>query len=771
MKPDRELSLRWLDHIPPVALETTSLKDRTFLGKRAFDLNGIAQKGYPILPGSIVSAQMLSDFWQSQTWQEPLFAELLSSSLSLNVDDPSQLQAISSAIRQAILAAELPSGWVSDLAEIVSSESVTAAIVHPSLCVPNRVGKETQVRLNELLDSQISGVRPEDLALAIKRVWAELFRARSLFCWRRYGIALSDIRLAVVVRPLSEAIASGSLEVRGSCADIQVTPGVEFFSHRREVIPELYRADLQTGEVRIRRRGFLVEMSPSFADVSASEGEKLPISAALELARQLRADLGENFKLEWVLLGSTSGMPNARTSASSIYIVQVYLLGAKSMEIPRVEPTNRPTVSEADAPTAILRGVAASGGQAIAPARTLAQLRNSGTGRSNPYILVAPNLDPDAFPLLQNAAGLVAEWGGLTSHAAIFARELGIPAVVGVVGATDRIRSGEWLHLDGDRGEVHLNAIASPVTLSSSVPPTSTSERPNLATQLWVNLSQPGAIDRVAALPVDGVGLIRSESMLREVLEGQPIERWLETDRSPQLVDRLAEALQKFTRAFAPRSVFYRTFDGGVRGRTADSALAVRGTLSYQVDSTLFDLELAAMARVRQAGGSNLQLLLPFVRTVEEFEFCCQRLEALGLGRSPSFQVWIALEVPSAIFLLPDYLRAGVGGIAIGSNDLTQLMLAAHRDDRAISDRFDARHPAVMRAIQQAIEIAREAGIPCSICGDAPARYPELVDALVRWGITAISVSPDAVESTARAIDRAEKRLLLDAARSDRRMG
>lgn len=771
MNPDRELSLRWLDRIPPVALETTLPKDRTLLGDRAFDLSRIAQKGYSILPGSIVSAQMLSDFWQSQRWQEPLFAELLSSSLSLNVDDPSQLQAIACAIRRAILAAELPSGWVSDLAEIVSSESVNTAILHPSLSVPSRLGKGTQVRLNELLDSQISGVRPEDLALALKRVWAELFRARSLFCWQRYGIALSDIRLAVVVQPLPEAIASGSLEVRGFHADIQATPGLESISHRREVIPELYRADLQTGEIRIRRRGFLVEMSDPFSEVSIGEPERLPnaaIGAALELARQLRADLGENFKLEWVLLGSTSGMPNALTSASSIDIVQVYPLGANGMEIP-LEP-NHPTASAADAPTAILRGVAASGGQAIAPARTLAQLRNSGTGRSNPYILVAPNLEPDAFPLLQNAAGLVAEWGGLTSHAAIFARELGIPAVVGVVGATDRIKSGEWLHLDGDRGEVHLNAISSPVT-RSSVPPASTSERLNLATQLWVNLSQPGAIDRVAALPVDGVGLIRSERMVHEVLEGQPIERWLEIDRSPQLVDRLAEALHQFTRAFAPRSVFYRTFDGGVRGRTADSVLAVRGTLSYLVDPTLFDLELAAMVRVRQAGGSNLQLLLPFVRTVEEFEFCRQRLEAVGLARSPSFQVWIALEVPSAIFLLPDYLRAGVSGIAIGSNDLTQLMLAAHRDNRAIADRFDARHPAVMRVIQQAIEVARAAGIPCSICGDAPARYPELVDALVRWGITAISVSPDAVESTARAIDRAEKRLLLDAARSVRGMG
>jgi pyruvate, water dikinase len=126
--------------------------------------------------------------------------------------------------------------------------------------------------------------------------------------------------------------------------------------------------------------------------------------------------------------------------------------------------------------------------------------------------------------------------------------------------------------------------------------------------------------------------------------------------------------------------------------------------------------------------------------------------------------------VPSAIFLLSDYIQAGVQGIAIGSNDLTQLILAADRaatpsKHQQIIEPLDARHPAVMRAIQQLIETARTEGIPCSICGDAPTRSPELIDALVRWGITAISVSPDAVEFAARSIARSEKRLLLETAR------
>lgn len=157
--------------------------------------------------------------------------------------------------------------------------------------------------------------------------------------------------------------------------------------------------------------------------------------------------------------------------------------------------------------------------------------------------------------------------------------------------------------------------------------------------------------------------------------------------------------------------------------------------------------------------------MLPFVRTVEEFSFCHRRVEQAGLMDYSEFQLWIMAEVPSVLFLLPDYVKAGVQGISIGTNDLTQLLLAVDRDQANLGVGLDGRHPVVWQAIKQLITMAKKAQIPCSICGQAPAQYPELIDLLVQWGITSISVDGSDLERTYQAIARAEQRLLLEAAR------
>jgi pyruvate,water dikinase len=198
--------------------------------------------------------------------------------------------------------------------------------------------------------------------------------------------------------------------------------------------------------------------------------------------------------------------------------------------------------------------------------------------------------------------------------------------------------------------------------------------------------------------------------------------------------------------------------------------LGLHGTRRYLIDPTYFDLELDALAQVYSQGYTNVQLILPFVRSVEEFTFCRTRVQQAGLADHPNFQLWIMAEVPSVLFLLPDYVKAGVQGISIGTNDLTQLLLAVDRDREPLGSALDAGHPAVRRAIEQLIETARTLGIPCSICGQAPAQYPDLIDSLVAWGITSISVDINDVKPTYTAIARAEQRLILEAARkkSDR---
>jgi pyruvate,water dikinase len=277
-----------------------------------------------------------------------------------------------------------------------------------------------------------------------------------------------------------------------------------------------------------------------------------------------------------------------------------------------------------------------------------------------------------------------------------------------------------------------------------------------IATQLMVNLSNPQQIDRLASLPIDGVGLLRSDILLNELLASQSRHIWQEALPKLHFIATAKDLLRQFAAAFAPRPIFYRSLDWQEANSTRFSN---RGTYSYLADPTLFDLELSVLAELTADGYGNINLILPFVRSVAEFEFCLGRVTKFGLTANPAFQLWIMAEVPSVIFLLPEYIRAGVQGIAIGTNDLSQLLLGIDRESTDF--RLTTNDSALELAIAQLIETAKAHNIPRSICGQAPVQNPKLIDKLIEWGITTISVEPDSIINTQRAIARAEKRLLL----------
>lgn len=184
--------------------------------------------------------------------------------------------------------------------------------------------------------------------------------------------------------------------------------------------------------------------------------------------------------------------------------------------------------------------------------------------------------------------------------------------------------------------------------------------------------------------------------------------------------------------------------------------LGLRGTFSYEQDPRLFQTELAALAALQQEGYEHLELMLPFVRTVEEVQACQRQIAKANLAQASGFRLWMMAEVPSVLFLLPAYVKAGIQGIAIGTNDLTQLLLAVDREQPLLAASYDERHPAVLAALQYLIRQAQLQGIGCSLCGQAPVRFPELIDLLVGWGIDSICVELAAIAATRKAIMAAE---------------
>ena len=814
-------NLYWLDKIQP--------SDRDAVGEKAFYLSYLLQKNHPVVPGFVVPAKTFWQFLESIDWLEPLFADWPHSSLHLNVDEPRQLQSIARNIRHQILCAKLPDSLLSTLDSAVcqlnsnSNINSQALIFRPSLTSwnPKTAG---------ILESHAVSAEPEAIEAGLKRAWAELFRARSLFYWQRCGLKVQQINPAVLVQSIASAIAAGEVKTKAGAAwEIQATCGLGMSLARGEIIPDYYQVQPETGAVKFQRLGYktlaynlkadegepkekrltgnwaaspiadsaflIPDFTDSCVEVLALEEtaqteyvlEESQLQKIIELTKKALAEFDSDLILKWTI------DQTANSDEPQFYFTQVRLVKGE-----KVAAIREKSIAPARTP-AILRGLAAASGKAEAIAQVMTNSHPENAEFLAGGILVARTIEPNWLCWLKVAAGVVAEQGGMTAHGAILARELGIPAVVGVVGATRAIASGDWVLVDGDSGEVFATAepeaiekpdsnqfqdtatnadvYSTAAKMSIANYQLSSSDRSSnqpsksrraesaesvwgapTATQLLVNVSQTSSIDRLKNLPIDGIGLLRSELMALEALDCQNPKIWLQDGRRSEFVDRMADCLTLFAAAVSPQPIFYRSLD--LRESGTD------GSFSYTFEPELFDWELSVLKKVCELGYKNVNLILPFVRSVDEFVYCRQRLDTIWKNRPAQFQLWIMAEVPSVLFLLPDYVKAGVQGISIGTNDLTQFLLGIHRNSEQVASGFNGRDRAVMRAIEQLIKQARATDIPCSICGDAPALYPDTVESLVRWGISSISVNVDAVEQTCRAIARAEQRLLLEAARS-----
>ncbi|QLE48943.1 phosphoenolpyruvate synthase [Nostoc sp. C057] len=775
--------LYWLDQI--------KLQDRAKVGDKAFYLSRIMQRGYPVVPGFVVSAEILRQFLENLNSSESLVADLPHSSLHLDVANWRQLQQVAGRLRQEILTATVPQQWVSTIFQAAKEWQTSCLILRPTLSISNATPGIKNI--SGLLESVFCQCEPEAIAWALKRTWSQIFRARSLLYWQRAGINLQQINLAVLVQPVENAIASGLLKANSSGWEIEATWGLGVAIALGEVQPDIYYIQQATGVVLEQHLGNKMlaygvndaapeafsqptpnsVLTPDHLSLSTyvlpeAQQEQYALQEEylqqiIALGTQLVSELGKTFTIKWTIA--------QQTTSNKLYITQA---SSPQSVIPHGQ---------------FIRGLGAAGGRVVANALVILHSQQKPEQLPKGVILVVPTITPDWLPLLHQVAGIITEQGGLTSHAAILARELRITAVVNATSATTLIQTGERLLLDGDRGEVYRikgdskeeiekereEKLLSPHHPNPKAPyPTFTSHLPMIATQLLVNLSQSSLIEQVQSFPVDGVGLLRSELMVLNILDGQHPNSWILGGRQAELLELWSEQIMQFARAFAPRPVFYRSLDWRSQDlpslsdnleSSPQSMLGERGTFSYLRNPVVFELELQALARVQQAGYSNVNLLLPFVRTVEEFVFCRRKVEQALLTEVSQFQLWMMAEVPSVLFLLPEYVKAGAAGISIGTNDLTQLLLGVDREQGQLAKVFNERHPAVMGAIAQLIQMAKSAGIPCSICGQAPALYPEIIDKLVEWGITSISVEPEAVERTYQAIARAEQRLILAAAR------
>jgi pyruvate, water dikinase len=794
----------WFDRCLP--------SENVVIGKRAEILNQLKQKGYPVVSGFAIEASFLQDFFESTHDSDSLLTDICTTSWHLDVDNYKALQQVAQQSRQVILNTSLSSELLEQIYTEAQTLNSSAVILH--LAIVNPLSKRSNYE--SLLRSPVCWLSPENLSIALKQVWIEIFTAKSLFYARKANIDLQQIQLAILIQPVVNAIASGKAIIGRESIIITATYGLEDSLTLGEVLPDEYRIQLETGIVeaqnlgiktrayRLKERSIDLDLETNCLEtylLNEQEQESLAINS-LDLAKltnllkKLPKETNEIVTVSWTLV----------TPENSSYKAEFYLTEyiTKTEYTKVVAPNNHLLRgSSLENSQLLLMGLAASPGYAIAPATIIKTSDFDSQHIAEGIIIVAKSINSTSLPFLKKAAGLIVEEGGLTSHGAILAREMNIPAIVAAKNAVSAIAPGESIWLNGNTGEVYrlngeIGRLGDGETgrrgdwetgrlgdgetgrrgdwETGRLVKIAVGEKLNypIATQLMVNISQSSSIDRAAALEIDGVGLLRSELMLLDILSEQPLERWLETSQRQELLDRWTNSLTDFAKAFAPRPIFYRSLDGYPQHIShsnsygkIDSLSTRRGTNNYLLDSSLFDLELEVLFSLQARGYKNINLILPFVRSIEEFIFCRSCIEDKGLTKQPSFQIWIMAEVPSVIFLLPEYIKAGVQGIAIGTNDLNQLLLGIDRDEIHSNNRSQPTHPAMLAALKKLIKTARKQNIPCSICGRSTIDDPELIEHLIKWGITTISTELEAIPTTYGAIARAEKRLLLDIARKD----
>ncbi len=752
---------RWVRRFAEIGKTDTRLA-----GGKGANLGELARAAFPVPPGFIVTADAYLQSMAAAGVRERL-VELAKTP----TQDDAALARVAAELKQIVREAG-PTDQVRDAVARAYQELGDVRVAVRSSATSEDAAGTSFAGMNETF-TNVSGL--EQLLERLVDCWASVWGKRVLV-YRQTQRMLDEPAIAVVIQRMVDSTRSGVMFTANPSNNqrdrvvIEAAFGLGEVVVSGQVEPDTYVLDKQGPTLLETRIGDKTQQLRW--DASGGQ-QRLNLDAEQRRARVLSeqevvqvAELGLRVEQHY---GSPQDLEWAFDATGELFLLQ-------TRPITTLDSDAEPAGAE------LLRGLGASPGRVAGPVCKLASPSDAASFPPG-SVLVAAMTSPDWVPILRRATGLVTDGGGMTCHAAIVSRELRIPCVVGTRTATTSLRDGEVITVDGREGRVYAGDVthtpnAAPATAGAGTA-TSAGERieiaPTTATKLYVNLAIADQADRVAALPVDGVGLLRAEFMISDALGGVHPKQLIADGGSRSFVDLMSESLGRITRAFAPRPVIYRTYDfrtNEFRGLTGGEAfephaetpmIGYRGCYRYVKDPGLFDLELEVLARVREET-PNLHVMIPFVRTAWELESCLERIERHALGRQRGLLRWVMAEVPSIVYRIPDYAKLGIHGVSIGSNDLTQLMLGVDRDSEICAELFDESDAAVLGAIKDIIETASANGLTSSLCGQAPSNRPEFAEQLVRFGITSISVNPDAHVRARRVIDAAERRVLLEAA-------
>ncbi len=767
-------------------------EDIPFVGGKGANLGEMYNSGFPVPPGFCVTAHTYSEFLR-RTGIKDEMKEILQ---GLDVDDNNALQSAARKIQTIIMTEQIPdeisSAIVKSYENMYKSKydlpKAVGMFINASR-TPPFVAVRSSATAEDLPTASFAGQQEtflnvkgeKDLLDAVRKCWASLFKARAIFYREKNNFDHFKVKLCAVVQKMVDSAKSGvafSVDPISEDTDkivIEAGWGLGETIVSGSINPDHYVIDKNSWRIvdkKIMKKDFMIIRDPSgknkkiILDEPKRSSQVLYDDEIIELAKMVKKiedHYGKPQDIEWAFEGK------------KMFIVQsrpITTLGREKIEA--VEEKNK-EVKENAIGEPILKGFPANYGMASGKVK-IVHNTNELDKVEKGDILVTKMTDPDFVPVMKRAAAIVTDEGGITSHAAIVSREMGIPCIVGTEKATEVLKDNEVITVDAMRGLVYRGeqkiTAEKEESIQAEQKPKEPIEKIDTKTKIYMNLGIPEKISDYKNLPIDGIGLMRTEFIIADDIKEHPLYM-IEQGRSQEYIDKLADGIKKVASAVYPRPVVvrfsdfktneYRNLAGGEKYEPKEDnpMIGWRGVSRY-ISGTFepaFRLECRAVRKVREEY-NNVWVMFPFVRNVNEVKKAIKILESEGLVRDEHFKIWIMSEVPSVAIMPEEFAKLDIDGTSIGSNDLTQLTLGVDRDSETLGKMgyFDEKNTAVLRAIKRIIEGFHKHGKTVSLCGQAPSSYPEFAEFLVLSGIDSISLNPDVVEKTKRIVAKAETR-------------
>ena len=720
-----------------------------------------------------------------------LYEEIKNLIAGLDVDNSAQLREVCAKIRQAIMDKEMPQDLQDLIAEAYEELGKKVGQADPFVAVRSSATAE------DLPDASFAGQQDTYLNVKgaativakVKECYASCFTDRAVYYREKQGFDHLDVALSAAVQMMVFSKAAGVMfTVNVATGDdknilIEGAWGLGEYVVQGTVTPDNYTINKATGEIieknvncqdiKLVRKatGDCEEVMVPLDEQNEQKLTDAQIKELAECAKKIEAHYGCYMDMEWGVDERDNKVYILQARPETVWSRRNKENGGAPKEEKKVTTDRK----------VIVKGLPASPGNVAGRVHVILDPSRIDEFKEG-EILVTEMTAPDWVPAMKKAKAIVTDSGGMTCHASIVSRELGIPCIVGTKSrgeaATTTIPDGIDVTIDATHGVVYEGIIEEPkaeqpaaqqvVAAAEYFPPT--------GTKIYMNLGDPELAEKYSSLPCDGIGLMREEFIWTTYIHEHPLYL-IKIGQPEKVVDQLAEGIRQVCQAMAPRPVTlrfsdfksseYRDLKGGDEFEPYEPSalLGWRGASRYYDPKYIeaFKLECLAVRKVREEFGlKNLNVMIPFCRNVEECEKVVAIMADCGLRRGKDFKVWLMAEIPSNI-ILADQFNNYVDGYSIGSNDLTMLVLGCDRDNDTVSHIYDERNLAVRRAIRHLIDVAHKGGKTVSICGQAPSVYPEFCEFLIKSGIDSMSVNPDTVKFTKKLAAQIEQRIMLDA--------